>query len=139
LKEKKESQELTGHRVSSRALAYSSDSKMIAARTNGGMLKIWKLDSGKELCTIKVGANGLWLPTTLCFSADGKIIYAGDVDSIKSWNVTDGTGQEVTAVDFLPISISCRRLCHQRRLTLRPVRYQPYLDVKTANCCFPKN
>ncbi len=86
---------LSGHAEAVRAVAFSSDGKLLAAAGGlpgrSGEVKIWDVGSRKELHTIKGHSDCMY---AVAFSPDGKTIATSSYDKlIKLWSVE--TGQEI--------------------------------------------
>jgi WD40 repeat protein len=65
-------------------LCFSPDSKRLASRVDGKMVKVWSVETGKELRTFK-GHSGY--VRSLCFSLDGKRIASSSEDgTVKIWD-----------------------------------------------------
>ncbi|MFC1652113.1 protein kinase [Planctomycetota bacterium] len=93
---------LQGHEISNKQLAhvsgdsidcvaFSPDSNRIITGSQDQTLKLWNIDSGQELVTLKGHRDSVW---TVAFSPDGKRIVSGSGDNtLKIWDV--GTGIEL--------------------------------------------
>jgi WD40 repeat protein len=88
-------------------LAFSFDSQMLAFVTATGEVKIWSLNTQKELYSFKT----LSRHTSLAFSPDGKQLVSGDEQgTIKFWSLENGkelktiqgNRQAINAVAFNP-------------------------------------
>jgi WD40 repeat protein len=63
-----------------RSVAFSPDGKLLAAGTRYGITKVWDVEKGEEVASLKgKHAGDVW---GVAFSADGKFLAAGDGD----WN-----------------------------------------------------
>jgi WD40 repeat protein/uncharacterized caspase-like protein len=72
-------------------VALSSDGRLLAAGGRNDMIKIWEVDSGRQLLTLKGHKRGIW---DLAFSPNGEILASCAQDTtIKLWSVA--TGQEL--------------------------------------------
>ncbi|MDX2228277.1 MAG: AAA-like domain-containing protein [Leptolyngbyaceae cyanobacterium bins.349] len=97
-----------GHRDLIRTVAYSPNGKTIASGSWDGTVKLWNVQTGKEIRTITGHTD---IVTSVMFSPDGKTLASASGDlTIRVWNVQ--TGEElqrlvghtdiVTSVDFSP-------------------------------------
>ncbi|WP_460208301.1 WD40 repeat domain-containing protein [Scytonema sp. NUACC21] len=96
----------TGHTHIVRALAISSDGKILVSGSRDKTIKIWQLETGELLCTLNGHRDGVY---AIALSPDGKIIASGSADkTIKLWHLETGEllgtftghGHTVTAVAF---------------------------------------
>lgn len=77
---------LDGHESSVWSVAFSPDGKTLATGTYGKKIKLWDVDSGKELAVIE-GHNN-WV-TALAFLPDGKTLVSGSEDTtVRFWDVS---------------------------------------------------
>ena len=68
--------------------AYSPDNKRIAVAGEGGLVKVWDSETGRELLALK-GHQGR--VTSVAFSPDGQRLVAGtDHDTARIWDATTG-------------------------------------------------
>jgi WD40 repeat protein len=68
-------------------MSFSPDGKTLATGSSDKTIKLWKLETGKEIFTINGQKAFLH---SINFSPDGKILAsAGDDNSIKLWNLSD--------------------------------------------------
>lgn len=86
---------LAGHAEQVRAVAFSSDGKLLAAAgglpARRGEVKIWDVEARKELLTIQGHTDCIY---TAAFSPDGKLLATASYDKlIYLWDTT--TGQKV--------------------------------------------
>jgi WD40 repeat protein len=66
-------------------IAFSPNGKVLAGGCLKGTIRVWSVDTGKELLRINAHRNGV---TSLLFSAKGKhLISAGSDGKIKLWNL----------------------------------------------------
>lgn len=66
---------LPGHQETITAIAFSPDGKKLASAGRDKKVKVWSLDTGKELLAASVAVQQL---TALAWSADGKRLAVGD-------------------------------------------------------------
>jgi WD40 repeat protein len=88
---------LKGHSREVLAVAFSEDGKMLASSGADGNLKLWDLQTGKELASFKEQG----LITFLKFGSNSKLlISANQAGVIKLWDLAagSGAGREVSAV-----------------------------------------
>ena len=75
------------HSVTS--VAFSPDGKILASGGWGGTIKLWDVESGALLKTLKSHSKPV---SSVSFSPDGKILASGSGDkTIKLWDVKSGT------------------------------------------------
>ena len=78
------------------SIAFSSDSKLIASGSNDKTVKIWQVDTGKEIATLE-GHNDY--VTSVAISADNKILASGSKDkTLKLWKLD--TGRLISTIDY---------------------------------------
>jgi WD40 repeat protein len=87
----------TTAKVAARAftcIAFSPDSKRLAAGNIDAFVKIWDVDGKKELQELKLPAgSGVW---SLAYNPDGSRLATGDYDgTIKIW---DGSGKDLRTI-----------------------------------------
>src|SRR5216684_5006996 len=79
-------------------VAFSRDSRLVAAAGGNNSVKIWDVTSGKELQTL-AGTQGSIMSSLgvyfIAFTADGRIVTIGD--AIRVWDVA--TGRELRTLD----------------------------------------
>jgi WD40 repeat protein len=71
-------------------IAFSSDGKTVAEATSGNSIRLWKVDTGKEIMPpVSSGHHGD--VNRLAVSADGKVLttFAGD-QTIRQWDMATG-------------------------------------------------
>ncbi|ACK68582.1 WD-40 repeat protein [Gloeothece citriformis PCC 7424] len=82
--------------------------RILASGSQDGTIKLWNLESGTEIRTLKGHDQTVW---SVSFSLDGKTLASGSVDkTIKLWNLESGTeirtlkghDQTVWSVSFSP-------------------------------------
>ena len=85
---------LEGHESVVRSVSFSPDGKTLATGSGDKTLKLWNVETGKEIRTIK-GHEGVVY--SVSFSPDGKTLATGSEDkTIKLWNVE--TGKEIRTI-----------------------------------------
>jgi WD40 repeat protein/uncharacterized caspase-like protein len=86
-------------------VAFSRDSRLVAAAAGNNSVKIWDVVSGRELQTL-AGTQGSVMSSFgvyfIAFTADGRIVTIGD--AIRVWDVA--SGKELSTVDIGSLSIS---------------------------------
>jgi WD40 repeat protein len=69
------------------SIAFSPDGKLVATGSQDNTIKIWDVDSGKELYTLRGHSCSV---TSVAFSPDGQILVSGGNDkTVKAWKVSD--------------------------------------------------
>ena len=77
------------------AIAFGSDSKLIASGSKDKTIKIWRVDTGKEIMTLEGHSDHI---TSIAISADNKILASSSKDkTLKLWALN--TGKLITTVD----------------------------------------
>ncbi len=99
---------LTGHSGSVNSVSFSPDSKYLASGSGDKTIKIWEVESWKEIRTLKGHFYSIY---SLSFSPDGKFLASGSRDrTVKIWEVgtwklietlTEHSGS-VSSVSFSP-------------------------------------
>jgi WD40 repeat protein len=90
------------------SMTLSPDGKLMACSFLDATTVIYDLDSGKEIQRLKLSDEPALVSAAapLCFSADGKILYAGWLDFVKSFDVLTGKEIKRTEFDFNPGSFA---------------------------------
>ncbi|PSF37722.1 hypothetical protein C7H19_09240 [Aphanothece hegewaldii CCALA 016] len=71
------------------AIAFSPNNQQLATGHADGTIKIWQVNTGQLLVTLKAHLSSVW---TLAFSPNGEMIASGSFDtSIKLWNLATFT------------------------------------------------
>jgi WD40 repeat protein len=71
-----------------REINFSPDGKFVVTAHGGGVAKVWNVQDGKELLTIKHSSPEFKV-NSATFSPDGKyIVTAGDDQTAKIWRLT---------------------------------------------------
>lgn len=86
-------------------IAFSRDSRLIAAATSDNAVKVWDVVTGKEVQTFS-GAQGSFLSAIgvyfVAFSADGRRLVSGS-DAIRVWDLASGSMvREIAGEAFNP-------------------------------------
>ncbi len=77
--------ELKGHSESLISVAFSPDGKYLVSGSYDKTLKLWSVESQKEITTLK--GHSSWL-ISIAFSPDGKYLAYGSQDgTVKLWNL----------------------------------------------------
>ncbi|QFS52005.1 CHAT domain-containing protein [Nostoc sphaeroides CCNUC1] len=77
---------------------FSPDGKILASTSLAGTVKLWNVDTGKEIKILKSHAGRVF---GFSFSPDGKILAsASDEGTMKLWNVN--TGKEIKSLKISP-------------------------------------
>ncbi|BBC22282.1 multi-sensor hybrid histidine kinase [Pseudanabaena sp. ABRG5-3] len=91
LNKRSEYNRLEGHDNSVVSVSFSSDGKTLASGSTDKTIKLWNLETGKEIRTLKGHDNYV---NSVSFSPDGKTLASGSTDkTIKLWNLE--TGKEI--------------------------------------------
>jgi len=86
---------LEGHREGVWSVSFSPDSKTLASGSEDNTIKLWNLETGKEIRTLKGHSNFV---LSVSFSPDGKTLASGSEDNtIKLWNLE--TGKEIRTLN----------------------------------------
>jgi WD40 repeat protein len=76
---------LQGHCGAVLSVAFSLDGKYLASSSDDKTVKIWSVESQKEIATLQ-GYNGSFY--SVAFSPDGKYLVSGSLDTtVKLWSV----------------------------------------------------
>jgi WD40 repeat protein/serine/threonine protein kinase len=85
---------LQGHRQPPQQLAFSADSRRLASCDLAKVIKIWDLESGRELQTVRGPPQNVW---SLAFSPDGRQLALGTMlpnkgglGEVRVWDVETG-------------------------------------------------
>ena len=81
----------SGHTQYVKAIAFSPDGRWLASASNDNTAKIWDLERGLELRTLRGHTKGV---TSVAFSRDGRLVAtAADDNVVKLWDLA--TGEEL--------------------------------------------
>lgn len=131
---------LRGHSSMVLAVAISLDGQILASGSNDNTIKLWQLETGKQLRTL-----GRWfsghsnIVYTVAFSPDGKLLASGSWDeSIKVWQVATGKeictltshGGWINSVAFSPISPNFSDQQQETHVGRLPISSQPSLGLE---------
>lgn len=100
---------LNGHLAAVRSVAVCSDNQTLASGSEDSSVKIWDLNTGKEILTLSGHLRQKWV-STVVFSPDGQTLASGSGDKIiKLWDWQKG--QEIASFlghsqDVLTVAIS---------------------------------
>uniref|UniRef100_UPI0039C6FC57 AAA-like domain-containing protein n=1 Tax=Nostoc sp. PCC 9305 TaxID=296636 RepID=UPI0039C6FC57 len=90
----REQNRLEGHSNSINSAVFSPDGKTLASASADKTIKLWNLDTRKEITTLRGHSN--WV-TRVVFSPDGKTLASASCDkTIKLWNLD--TRKEITTL-----------------------------------------
>lgn len=114
---------------------FSANGELLAA-IRGSDVKLWKVDSGKKLRTIKE-FNGA--PTAIAFSPDGQLVAVAAVKGYmpggtSEINVRDvSTGKLVNKLELLNDLVACLQFAAQgRTLMIGTLQYEPQRTIGTV-------
>ena len=78
-----------GHRDTILAIAFSPDGKSIASASYDKLVKVWDVDTGKQLKSLKEHTDAVY---AVAFMPDGKrLVSAAGDRTLKVWDVAAGT------------------------------------------------
>ncbi|MEH2398210.1 AAA-like domain-containing protein, partial [Nostoc sp.] len=90
----REQNRLEGHSSEVYSVVFSPDGKTLASASFDNTIKLWNLDTGKEITTLTGHSNSVY---SVVFSPDGKTLASASFDNtIKLWNLD--TGKEITTL-----------------------------------------
>lgn len=98
---------ISGHSDCIYAAAFSADGKTLATASYDKLIKIWNVETGAEVRTLKDHIDAVY---ALAFTPDGKRLISGAADrTIKIWNPETGErlftmGEPADAINSLAIS-----------------------------------
>jgi WD40 repeat protein len=76
---------MQGHRDKVCSVAFSPDSKYLASGSRDNMVKLWSVESQKEVSTLQ--GHTSWV-MSVAFSPDSKYLASGSYDkTVKLWSV----------------------------------------------------
>lgn len=91
----------TGHSDVVNSVAFSFDGKILASGSDDRTIKLWEVETGRELKTLK---GDFGVVSSVAFSADGKWLASGSLHTIKLWETA--TGKELKTFTAGPGGIS---------------------------------
>ena len=95
----------TGHTGDISSIAYSPDGKLVASGSFDNTIKLWDVETGKELRTF-YGHTGKVM--SVAFSPDGKLLASGGSDFvIRLWDVS--TGKQAKVLEYHSNSVNAVR------------------------------
>ncbi|MDZ8026876.1 MAG: AAA-like domain-containing protein [Nostoc sp. DedQUE11] len=90
----REQNRLEGHSDWVNSIVFSPNGKTLASASRDNTIKLWNLDTGKEITTLKGHSQEV---NSVVFSPDGKTLASASADNtIKLWNLD--TGKEITTL-----------------------------------------
>src|SRR6266536_72051 len=98
----------TGHSLGVTAVTFSPDNRLLASGSIDNTVKVWDLESGREIHTF-TGHKG-WV-TTVAFAPDSQLLASGSKDMLlKVWSINnerelqtfEGHAGEISAIAFDP-------------------------------------
>ncbi|WDD32958.1 AAA-like domain-containing protein [Nostoc sp. UHCC 0926] len=90
----REQNRFEGHSEEVFSVVFSPDGKTLASASRDNTIKLWNLDTGKEITTLT--GHSSWV-NSVVFSPDGKTLASASRDNtIKLWNLH--TGKEITTL-----------------------------------------
>ncbi|MBI2900103.1 MAG: hypothetical protein HYY17_07950 [Planctomycetes bacterium] len=88
------------------SVAFSPDGKRALSGSDDATLKLWEVESGKEIATWKGHEKEV---SSVAFSPDGKRALSGSEDNtLKLWEVESGKEIDSIVVDGRPTSLAVR-------------------------------
>uniref|UniRef100_UPI0016896B77 WD40 repeat domain-containing protein n=2 Tax=unclassified Calothrix TaxID=2619626 RepID=UPI0016896B77 len=79
---------LNGHRETVESISFSPDSKTVASASRDKTVKLWDLNTGREIQTLKGHTQ---VVNSVSFSPDGKTVASASNDTtVKLWDVNSG-------------------------------------------------
>jgi len=81
-----------GHTEFIHSVAFSPDGKTLASGSNDDTIKLWDINTGQELKTLKGHTSSVRSVSVMsvAFTPDGKTLASGGGDAIKLWDVNTG-------------------------------------------------
>ncbi|MBD2532699.1 AAA-like domain-containing protein [Nostoc flagelliforme FACHB-838] len=90
----REQNRLEGHSTGVISVVFSPDGKTLASASTDNTIKLWNLDTGKEITTLSGHSDRV---NSVVFSPNGKTLASASTDNtIKLWNLD--TGKEITTL-----------------------------------------
>ena len=89
----RERNQLEGHHFGVRDVKYSPDGKLLASASEDRTVKLWNVETGTLLQTLKGHRGKLW---SVNFSPDGQTLASSSEDgTVRIWKVADGTEVQI--------------------------------------------
>ncbi|MEA5550120.1 restriction endonuclease [Anabaena cylindrica UHCC 0172] len=137
----KKVQTLTGHsdwfaRINS--LAFSPDGNILASGSKDKTVKLWKLETGKEIYTLTGHSDDV---CSVAFSPNGQILASSSKDkTVKLWNLNNrqaistftGLDGSVYSVVFSPNGETLAAGCEDKNITLFPCGNLQKVDLTST-------
>jgi WD40 repeat protein len=99
---------LTGHTAGVQALAFSSDSSLLASASSDGVVNVWRMSdfSVQRNLTVQVNGSAVTTVRVLGISPDNQTLATGDTGAVRLWDI--GTGNPLSTISD---GISCGDNC----------------------------
>lgn len=83
------------------SIAVSPDGNDIAMVGSAKTVRIWNLESGKQVLTIKGVTDNQYAQCSLAYTADGKTLVLGEINSMKFFDVKTGKLKQLSRIAAL--------------------------------------